>query len=132
MARIGANERGLVDVLVASQGRTFTGTWFSTLSTHVQAHPRLRRPPGRVDLLLRTETMGRLPKVGGAAAAVVCVSIRRPGRDVDGRAAPAPRARGVYNIVQDPSVGRREATRGGYPQDAGTARSGPPGPHRPD
>jgi hypothetical protein len=36
----------MVDVLVATQGRTFTGTWFSTLSTHVQ---RVRGYGGRPD-----------------------------------------------------------------------------------
>ena len=46
IARAAPNEYGLVDVLVAAQGRTFTGTWFSTLSTHVQ---RVRGYCGRPD-----------------------------------------------------------------------------------
>lgn len=31
-----ANEYGMVDVLVAAHGRTFTGTWFSTFTGHIQ------------------------------------------------------------------------------------------------
>ena len=115
VARIGANERGFVDVLVASQGRTFTGTWFSTLSTHVQ---RIRGYVGRPD----ASTFFSEPKRW--AACQKWEEPRRPWymreyptawRDVDGRAAPAPRrGEGVYNIVQDGV----DYSAGGYPQDA--------------
>ncbi|MEM6730821.1 MAG: hypothetical protein AAF658_04655 [Myxococcota bacterium] len=33
---LNVNEYGLVDVLVAAHGRTFTGTWFSTFTGHIQ------------------------------------------------------------------------------------------------
>ena len=98
-----------------SQGRTFTGTWFSTLSTHVQ---RVRGYVGRPD----ASTFFSEPKRW--AACQKWEEPRRPWymreyptawRDVDGRAAPAPRrGEGVYNIVQDGV----DYSAGGYPQDA--------------
>ena len=71
VARIGANERGLRRCFSRVAGPHLHGHLVLDALDARAAHPRLRRPPGRVDLLLRTETVGRLPEVGGAAAAVV-------------------------------------------------------------
>ena len=43
---IKAHEYGFVDVLVAAEGRTFTGTWFSTFSGYIQ---RIRGYRGKND-----------------------------------------------------------------------------------
>lgn len=121
VARIGANEAALVDVLVASQGRTFTGTWFSTLSTHIQ---RIRGYAGRPDASTFFSEFKRW------AACQRWEDPRRPWymreystawRDIDGRDAPAPRrGEGVYNLVQDGV----DYSRDGYPE---TAARGPAG-----
>ena len=99
---VGRNLYGMVDVLVAAQGRTFTATWFSTLSTHVQ---RIRGYVGRPDQSTFFSMESRW------AACQRWEAPRRPWymrefptawRNIDGDEEPAPRpGEGVYNIARD-------------------------------
>ena len=113
-----ARTSGASSTRVGPQGRTFTGTWFSTPSTHA-AHPRPRRPSGRVDLLLRTETVGRPPEVGGAGgrgtreyptACAMSTAARRRRRGA--AAAPAPSSR---SLCPPPRAATRRTPRGVRP-----------------
>ncbi|KAK7234524.1 hypothetical protein SO694_00194037 [Aureococcus anophagefferens] len=111
VAAVGRNEHGLVDVLVAAQGRAFTGTWFSTLTTHVQ---RIRGYVGRPD----ESTFFSMATRWAACQRWYMREFPTAWRGIAGDDQPGPRpGEGVYNGPKD-GVDYQQK---GYPADGAAA-----------